>query len=376
MKLIKVLSFILCACLFIGALSACTNNLADQWEDYTGNTDVYYTPTTTAPTTASTEKGEELDKYEIPRYWDDELESAVTETLKVVNDSKGNNTAFIWYNDAHWAYGAQRSTAILKFLQDYTGVNYVNFGGDIVSNYSEIEHSEIVSGLEEWREATLALSNHHSVVGNHDDDIAELANRNDLYDFLLKDEAGKTTDTNNKFCYYVDNEAEKTRYIYLSTGFDQTTSSDIRFLVNTLNSTQKDWHIVMVSHIWFVYNDVSTPTEGYVPSFAQVIFDVIDAYNARTSGYTSGVEYNFASAGARVEFCIGGHTHVDYDFRTNGGIPVILNETDSYQLRGDGKSAVEENEASVSVVVADYSKNVIHIIRAGRGEGRTVSISQ
>lgn len=372
MKLIKVLSLILCACIFVGALSACTNNLTDQWEDYTGDTDVYYNTTTIAPTT---NMQEELEKYEIPDYWEDELNTAVTESLKALNDAKNNRTAFLWYNDAHWAYGAQRSTAILKYLQDYTGVNFINFGGDIVSNYTEIEHSQIVSGLNEWREATLALINHHSVVGNHDDDIEELESRDDLYDFLLKDEAGKNTDASNKFCYYVDNDAEKTRYIYLSTGFDITTSDDISFLVNTLNTTQKDWHIVLVSHIWFVYNDTSTPTEGTVPSFAKVIFDVIDAYNARKSGNTSGIDYNFDSAGARVEFCIGGHTHVDFDFRTDGGIPVILNETDSYQLRGDGKSAVEENEASVSVVVADYSAKVIHIIRAGRGDSRTVAMS-
>ncbi len=258
-------------------------------------------------------------------------------------------------------------------------MQFVNFGGDIVSNNTAVEYSEIISGLNEWREATLNLSNHHSVVGNHDDDLDELANRDDLYNFLLKDETGKTTDTNNKFCYYVDNSEEKTRYVYLDTGFENTTSNDLRFLINTLSSTQEDWHIILVSHIWFVYNDTSTPTEGRVPEYVTPIFSIIDAYNARSAGsvyLNEYVNYDFSNALAKVEFCIGGHTHVDFELRTDGGVPVVLTETDSYHLRGEGKTLESADEASVSIVVADYDRQIIHIIRAGRGESRTVFLSK
>lgn len=369
MKFIKVLAFALCMCILVGALTSCTNNLVNQWEDYTADSDVYYEATPTI-----TEIKKVLKERNIPEYWANDLKAAVEESTAKINAAEDNYSAFIWYSDAHWSYSARRSIDLIKFLQDYTNVRFVNFGGDIVSNNNRVEHSEIVAQLKSWRDETLKLSDHHSVVGNHDDDIPELKDKKDLYDFLLKDEEGKTTDTNNKFCYYVDNAAEKTRYIYLSTGFDETTADDLRFLVNTLDNTQKDWHIVVVSHIWFVYNDTNTPTEGSVPEFAQPIFEILDAYNARTSGKTKSIDYNFASAGARVEFCIGGHTHVDFDFRTDGGIPVILNETDSYHLRGGNKDIDETDEASVSVIVANYDMNIIYVIRAGRGEGRTVDI--
>ena len=87
------------------------------------------------------------------------------------------------------------------------------------------------------------------------------------------------------------------------------------------------------------------------------------------------VACDFASAEAKVEFCIGGHTHVDFDFYTDDGIPVILTETDSYHLRGGEKNLDKTNEASVSVIIADYQANILHIIRAGRGENRTVLLS-
>ncbi|MBR5773388.1 MAG: hypothetical protein IKY44_00925 [Clostridia bacterium] len=372
MKLIKVIALILCACVFVSTLAACTNNLSEgEWDDYTCDTDVYYSTTTT---TATTVMEDVLREYNIPSYWADELKATVEDSLAAINNSRDNHSAFIWYSDAHWSYSARRSVDLIKYLQDYTNIRLVNFGGDIVSNNSEVEHSEIISQLSDWRQDTLKLTGHHSVVGNHDDDLPEYASREDLYNFLLKDEADKVTNEGSRFCYYVDNASESTRYIYLSTGFDETTQEDIRFLVNTLTGTQKDWHIVLVSHIWFNYNDTTTPTEGNVPDFAKVIFDVIDAYNARSAGSTGDVYYDFASAGARVEFCIGGHTHVDFDFRTDGGIPVILNETDSYHLRGGNKGLDKTEEASVSVIIADYDAGVIRIIRAGRGDSRTVSM--
>ena len=375
--------FVCCVllCMIVLSLTGCRNNLVNEWETYTGDTDVYYQePTETsdfesAPSESATDTVEELAEYGLPAYWSEELWTVVDDSLALLQKTQGNSTAFLWYNDAHLSYSARRSAAILAFLQEYTDVQFINFGGDIVSDYDLLEHSEIVAQLHEWREATLTLSNHHSVVGNHDDDIEEFVDREDLYEFLLSEEPNMISADNNKFCYYVDNPAENTRYIYLSTGFDETTADDIRFLVDALGSTQKDWHIVVVSHIWFAYDSTETPTVGSVPDFAQVILNVLDAYNARVNGSEMEVEYDFTSAEARVEFCIGGHTHVDFEFRTNGGIPVILNETDSYHLRGEGKQSHNDNEAAVSVVIADYDAGEIHIIRAGRGSSRTVPMS-
>ena len=87
------------------------------------------------------------------------------------------------------------------------------------------------------------------------------------------------------------------------------------------------------------------------------------------------LSYDFSDAKARVEFCIGGHTHVDFDFRTNGGVPVILTETDSYHMRGEFRDASRDNESSINVIIADYEKQTVQIVRVGRGNGRTISLS-
>ena len=377
MKLNKLFVCCVLLCVVISVFTGCRNNLVNEWENYTGDTDVYYNePDETSVPKFTSDKIEDITEYGLPEYWTEELLTTVKDSRKAIKNANGDCTSFLWYSDAHWSYSSRRSVQILQLLQDYTNVQFVNFGGDIVSDNDKVEHSKIISQLKDWREKTLSLNNHHSVVGNHDDGLEEFKSRKDLYNFLLMDEVGKKADLNNNFCYYVDNVAEKTRYIYLSTGFDETTADDIRFLVNTLNSTKKDWHIVAVSHIWFVYNDTSTPTEGKVPEFAQVILNVLDDYNTRSTGKENGVEYDFNSAKAKVEFCIGGHTHVDFDFYTDGGIPVILNETDSFHLRGKNKKNDGTDESSVSVIVADYNSQEIHIVRAGRGKSRTVSLSE
>lgn len=378
MKVYKLLVSCISVCVVLIVLTGCRNNLVNKWDNYTGDIDVNYNDSDIASvTTISSDNSENIQSlitYEIPDYWEDELVTAVTDCNRVINDAEGGITTFLWYNDAHLSYSSRRSVPILKYLQDRTNIRFVNFGGDIVSDNDEVEYNEIISQLNEWREETLELYNHHSVVGNHDDDIEEFANRQDLYDFLLGDEDGKITDENNKFCYYVDNPAEMTRYIYLSTGFDETTCDDISFLIKALKGTQSDWHIVIISHIWFSYSDTSTPTEGVVPEFAQVVLDVLDDYNNRTVGAEKGIEYDFRDATASVEFCIGGHTHVDYEFYTEGGIPVILNETDSYHLRGENKGLHKTDEASVSVIIADYDNRVVNIIRVGRGQSREVPL--
>lgn len=386
MKRTKTLLFAMVISVFLVSMAGCRNNLVNNWENYSGDTDVYYDPQegTSGSSDMSTDETDtgaagdpsdnsDLSEYSIPDYWEEELKTAAQETQSAMSKTD-EYTAFFWYTDTHWSYGAQRSLSIIKYLEDHTSIKYTNFGGDVVNTYN-IEESENLKQLDEWREASLNLNNHHSVVGNHDDDIPQLESREDLYSFLIAPELNTQSGDGDNFCYCVDDVSQNTRYIYLSTGFEKTTTDDLDFLVQTLSNTPQDWHIVLVSHIWFVYYNTSEPTVGEIPDYVTAIFDIIDAYNDRSSGVTNNVEFDFSTAKAKVEFCIGGHTHVDFDFRTDGGIPVILTETDSYHLRGGSKGTSGTDESSVNVVIADYENNTIHIIRAGRGDSKTVAIN-
>ena len=183
----------------------------------------------------------------------------------------------------------------------------------------------------------------------------------------------------------MDDPCEESRYLYLDTSMCWALDAAgdagaVSFAVDALSGTPDGWHIAAVSHIWFLYADTATPTVGDIPDYCKIYLSLFDALNARSSGEVdvsgTAVPYDFRSAGAKVEFCIGGHTHVDHDFRSDGGIPVILTETDSYHSRsGLANTKGTTAEASVSGIVADYDSGKISVIRIGRGESRQVSLT-
>jgi hypothetical protein len=184
------------------------------------------------------------------------------------------------------------------------------------------------------------------------------------------------------FYYYIDEPSENTRYLYLDTQVCTTLTNQgdpvaVEFVVDSLNSTPSNWHIVPIAHIWFLYDDYFTPKVGKIPNYCQQLLNIFDAYNARGNGSVTvagtAINYDFANGSAKVEFCIGGHTHVDMDFTSNAGIPVILTEADQYENRG-GYAATPgtTGESAIDAIIADYNYKKISVIRIGRGESREV----
>jgi hypothetical protein len=169
--------------------------------------------------------------------------------------------------------------------------------------------------------------------------------------------------------YYMDYPAEKTRYIFLDTatkdGNILNDSNQLTWLRDALTGTPDGWHVVAIAHIWRVY-DSSYNDAGWSMG-AEICITEFEAFNARTGIY--------ANAKGHVEFCIGGHTHKDADFVTDGGIPVIIVQCDSRNVRsGQDCTSGTVTENSVNAIVADYASNTISVIRIGRGSSRIVQM--
>lgn len=321
------------------------------------------------------EKITALESDSVPEYWQVELDNGVEAIRKVAETAGRNKSAFLWYTDAHWNNNSQMSPVLLKYLYGHTPINKVAFGGDIVNNEptaETIDDRTIMAYLWEWRGAVHGL-NHHSVVGNHDDGNTtnNIFPDNYIYAYLLASEESNDIVYGDGFYYYIDDKCEKTRYLYLDTAYKGNSSNQLTFVKQALITTPPDWHIVVITHIWYQpdYDQYSVrpiPIKG-LDANASNIIELLDNYNAR--------EGDFTDCGGKVEFCIGGHTHIDYDGRTPGGIPIILTETDSKHIR----SALTYTEgtiteSSVNAIIADYDNNKICVIRIGRGESREVAI--
>jgi hypothetical protein len=323
----------------------------------------------------------------IPDYWLSELETKADAIQQAMEKAGRNKSAFLWYTDAHWVNGnSKMSPVLLNYLYRNTPMNKVNFGGDIIGD-SLLASREEMKYLYEWREAIKDLPNHHSVLGNHDmfaSDSVDYEDDNYRYAFLLAPEESSDMVMGEGNYYYIDNPCEKTRYLhfaYLTSGHTAMMAQG-QFMVDAIKGVPEGWHIVAIAHRWWQYSSASTPTTGSIPAFETEMLSVFDAYNARTTrgGSNYFTAQDFASAKGRVEFCIAGHIHVDYDFETEGGIPVIVTTADTNQNRVpdstvDSGTVGTTTEAAVFGIIADYNdadNTKITVVGVGRGTSRVV----
>ncbi len=324
----------------------------------------------------------------LPSYWLIHLEEKADLIRTAMENAGRQKSAFLFYTDAHWTANSRVSPMLLSELCKKTPVNRTIFGGDIVGE--ESDEREGMRYLWEWRAAVRGLPHHYSVPGNHDNGNHPDArfDENYVYTYLqaAEEEAGIVRDSEGLW-YYLDVSGEQTRYLFLDTGVSANSDVQAEFVVNALKSTPSGWHIVVVAHIW-LDNDYTEADAGTGPVTIAGIGTVpgkylalFDAYNARQSGSitvkSTAVSYNFVLCGARVEFCIGGHTHVDNAaYASESGIPVIVTESDCYSDRsGLSDDAGTLGEAAVSAVVADYGTKTLHVFRIGRGSDFTVSMN-
>lgn len=307
----------------------------------------------------------------IPEYWLDALKEGAKAINTALTTAGYNKSAFLFYSDAHWNYGSQMSPTLLKYLHNHTGMTKTFFGGDIVNN--EAADYDTMSYLWDWRNQLKDLPNHHSVVGNHDDGNAtnNLFSEQYVYGYLLA--AEETPDIvrgDSGMYYYIDSPAEKTRYLFIDTAYRGVGTDQKDFIKQALLSTPSGWHIVAVAHIWYDTDyTTSPPTVGDLNSGASTLLTMFDNYNSRSGDYTT--------CGGWVEFCIGGHTHRDYDGASSAGIPIVLVETDSAAVRS-GLDYIDDTttESSVNGIIADYNNNKLYVVRVGRGQSREVKLNR
>jgi len=323
----------------------------------------------------------------IPYYWQSHLDEKVDNIREAMELAGRNKSSFLFYSDAHWDDGGKQAPMVLNYLFKHTPINKTLFGGDIVSvepTTETLSDRTIMEYLWKWRSQIRDLK-HYSVLGNHDDGNANtetggatnsIFTLDYVYSFLFAPEEGnhgivRDADT----YYYFDDNREKTRYICLDTTYDSLgalSTAQAAFFKEALKSTSENWHVVVVSHIWYgpdydQYSVRPIPIKG-LSGAAQNVCDIVDAYNARTGDFTS--------CKAKVEFCIGGHVHRDYVGKTTGGTPIITVDCASLAWRGNYSASVGTiSETAVSGVIADYDNDKVSIIRVGRGKSFEVVLS-
>jgi UDP-2,3-diacylglucosamine pyrophosphatase LpxH len=323
----------------------------------------------------------------VPDYWMETLVGKEIQAEAAITAMDGEGVSFVFFSDTHWGKNAKKSPALIRHIIDFTPVDDVIFGGDVITTHSSSQEEAMKIG-QDFQEAFRFLGTRfHCLVGNHDnnsDGQPKAPERHLSDDQVYSWLQSQITDVvrGGPFNYYYDNPEEKTRIICLDTGryylsmFRDKLPDTVRFAVESLGSLPEGWHAIIASHIWCSSRFGANRTvQQYLEAFVKPILRVFDAYNARMAGrYTQSgadIPYDFTQSGGKIEFCIGGHTHHDHLTHSDGGIPIILARCDA---SSNSASWGTNQEQSVNMVVADFTNKRLTIHTVGRGEDRTIDL--
>ena len=311
----------------------------------------------------------------IPTYYKEQLDTALPTIRENIFNGGINSDSFIFITDIHWQTNARKSPSLVKYIFDNTNVDKIISGGDLIGGGAKAVNIKLMSDcVDNYK----GIGRFYSVFGNHD--MNTIGASSD--DYFTKEQAYALMQKQSDFsmvygepCYfYFDNPTAKTRYICLDTGLEGSSlsSAQSQWLSGILDGMPTGYHAIVFAHI--IYQSTTTwhvgltKAELAMTSFMTNVCTILDSFNANNND-------------KKVEAIIGGHVHIDCDFSTTGGIPIVLTDCDTRQTftetstgSGTANHALGTvNEQCFDVVTIDYTAKTIKCVRIGRGADRTIT---
>ena len=292
----------------------------------------------------------------VPPYFNTELTAAIENAKSDMGACGKDGFSFIFTTDNHWNHNDGHSPALIKAIQKATNIQDVVLGGDMIDGGTDKAHE-----LELLQSATNKFVSPdyrlHYIFGNHDSNTVGQTTTPALH--LSNGEVFMATQHPQKYTsvysddgyvdYYWDDDTTKTRVIVVDSKIEGValTSAQLTWFNATLASTPSGYRIIVMMHIWYGVSAIATQGEA--------ICDAVDAWNAEHD--------------TKVVAMFGGHTHVDAEHETDGGVPLIITTCDL------PPSTTFENVSgqAVDVITVNYTAKKINCRRVGRGDDREVS---
>lgn len=311
-----------------------------------------------------------------PSYYDTQIKSVASSFISDMMSVGENGDGFAFLTDVHWNGNYKHSPSLLYYLKENTNLDLILCGGDLIDRSTSDKASQITdmqNCIKTFKEIGIPFV---TAIGNHERNSAGVT---DSTLYLSENEVFSITQNPvnwmqlyysdlERICFYLDRSATKTRYIFIDSGQNNIadydiTADEITWLTTVINTVNQGWHIVIIVHQLGDYQYLNNPVDENNPFIytegAQDMLDVLDDL----------------SENHNIEAIFAGHTHVDNNATTTGGIPIIWTNSDArWQYHGMTQPSDGTVDAQCfDVVTMDYVNKKIYLRRVGRGSDRTIS---
>jgi hypothetical protein len=301
--------------------------------------------------------------YNIPSYFDEQISNAISAVKENMIEAGKAGETFIWLSDTHWGLNEGHSSSIIKKISaELPTIKNTVLTGDYIDNGA---YTSMIGLMEDCaKQFANVTDNVVYLFGNHDSNVyvAESRFENNEFYTIMQKQSDYKVKYGDCYYFYFDNPTTKTRYICLDTGLESSVLSETQqtWFDSTLNETPENYNIVVFGHIiyepatWTVpFVDTLTRT-----SFMEAICEICDTFNTDNSN-------------KQVVAIFGGHCHLDLNYSSPNGIPIILIDCDSRRTCSDiGATAGTITEQCFDIVTINYNTKTIKCIRIGRGDNR------
>lgn len=287
-------------------------------------------------------------------------------------NASGDVSSFLFFTDPHFFHPSntkRNMDSSIKYLQRYyeeTPTSFVVNGGDMLQSGDTKAQACYNLGYIDGKMHS-AFDKYYYVFGNHDNNYQGAAypgnNISTHEDTLTQTNIRNLCLRDQEKTYYSFKDG-LTRYYVFDTGldWDATVMSDYRWeqvnwFAKSLMENDDKYNVIIAHQLYYAGTTLNI--------LADNLLEVAGAYNHGASDFTiNGQTYDFSNAAGRVHYYLAGHSHTDsYDVLK--GIACITTKH-TY--------ATNWTTPTFDLVLANYGENMLHLVRVGDGENRTIDI--
>jgi len=282
-------------------------------------------------------------------------------------NNKNNVDSFLFFTDPHLtdvtSAKTQKYINFIEKVYNATPTAFVISGGDWINSNDTQEQAcfklGYINGMMHSR-----FNKYYPMLGNHDTNYQGILNSEaDKNSGQINDGALSSLFFDNGIKTYYTFNSSHARYIVLDTQLDWSTSlndaakEQLHWFADELIKNDTPNNIVCMHMIYAITEQkLMTPI---VKNF----FDIMKAYNEKTSVTLDGVTYDFSKCIGDIAFVLSGHSHDDFYEKIEGIHVVSTTNLESGSI------------PTFDLVLVDWDNGKVYFTRIGNGQDRIITFN-